>query len=92
MALGGDLLRPFLEWWLGMEGKHVATLGSGLVVMEIQCEYTSCGSYWLTPLNLHSRVADYDVGNLVLRIRIVVHIRELQALWMVVRNRIFSHV
>jgi len=46
----------------------VATPGNGLVVLEIQCEYTSCGSYWLTPLDLHSRVMACDVGNLMLRI------------------------
>ncbi|QCD94052.1 hypothetical protein DEO72_LG5g2130 [Vigna unguiculata] len=76
-----------------MDGKHVAIAGIGLVILEIQCEHTSYGSYWLTPLDLQSRVVAYDVGNLVLRIRIVVRIGELHlALRMVVRNMIFPHV
>jgi len=28
-----------------IEGKHVAILGCGLVILEIRCEHASCGSY-----------------------------------------------
>jgi len=76
-----------------MESKRVTILVIGLVILKIQCEYTSCGSNWLTPFDLHSRVAACDVVNLVLRIRIMVCIGELHlALGMIVRNMIFSHV
>jgi len=31
---GGDLLRPFLELWLEMEGKYVAIPSCGLMILE----------------------------------------------------------
>ena len=68
-------------------------LGSGLVMLEIWCEHTSYGSYWLAPLDLQSWVVACDVESLVLRIRIVVRIGELHlVLRMVVHNMIVSHV
>jgi len=87
------LIEVVHELWLRMDGKHVAILVSGLVIMEIWCEHTSCGSYWLTPLDCQSRVVAFDVGNLVLRIRNVDRIGEVHlALRMVVRNMIFPHM
>jgi len=59
--LNMELTETFLELWLGMGGKYVAILSSGLVILENRCEYASCGSYELAPIDWQSWVVASDV-------------------------------
>jgi len=49
-TLSMELVEAFLGLWLKMEDNHMTILGSGLVILEKWCEYSSCDSYGLTPL------------------------------------------
>ncbi|QCE06399.1 hypothetical protein DEO72_LG9g1411 [Vigna unguiculata] len=45
ITLTMELVEAFLELWIGIEDKHIAISGCGLMILENRCEYACCDMY-----------------------------------------------